>query len=149
MKVKEARQSDAAGDMMAEGNQTNRKAWMALFHEGANGKSKVDFAGIARWVKQELVSPDRESEMTAAALDGYLGAMEDPHTRLMPSRYFRDRQQASARHFTGIGVSLRGVRHGIVVQRVLEGGPAERAGMAVNDVLVRIDGEKVRRGPDR
>ena len=98
-------------------------------------------------MKQEVLTPDRESELTAMALDGYLATVEEPHTRLMPSRYFQDRQKAGAKSFSGIGVSFRGIRHGIVVQRVLEGGPAERAGMAVNDILVQIDGEKVRRGP--
>ena len=90
VKVRESRESSNEGlpeDIQHERDLMDKRhrAWLALFNEG---RGKVDFSVIARWMKQELLTPDRESELTAAALDGYFTTLKDPHTGLMPDHYF-------------------------------------------------------------
>jgi hypothetical protein len=46
--------------------------------------------------------------------------------------------------YTGIGAALANTSAGVVVGQVFEGGPAERAGLQRNDVLLRVDGEDAR-----
>lgn len=46
-------------------------------------------------------------------------------------------------HFSGIGLSVSGVKSGLRVERVFKGSPADAAGIAVGDTVVSVDGHSI------
>jgi carboxyl-terminal processing protease len=71
------------------------------------------------------------------SVDAMLSALKDPYTRyLTPPSYRLVRRESSSR-FSGIGVAVLPSPSGLVVTG-LEPGPAQTAGVAVGDTIVRI-----------
>jgi len=88
-----------------------------------------------------------EEELTYGAIRGMLAALKDPYTRLMEPEEFTMFEEENEGNFEGIGAML-GVRereeHGetvmdIVVQSVIEDGPAEKRGLRPKDVIIGVD----------
>ncbi len=46
-------------------------------------------------------------------------------------------------HFSGIGLTVNGVERGLRVESVFKGSPAERAGIAVGDTIVSVEGHSL------
>ncbi len=46
-------------------------------------------------------------------------------------------------HVVGIGVEIEAVEKGILVNRVLRGGPAEKGGLQAGDVIISVNGKKM------
>ena len=46
-------------------------------------------------------------------------------------------------HFSGIGLTVTGVKRGLRVESVFEGSPAERAGIEVGDTIVSVEGRSI------
>ena len=76
------------------------------------------------------------------AFDGALNALGDPN-----SAFFEDSDEfieALMGEFGGIGVTLQANNYGAIeVIDVISGAPAERAGMRVGDIILRVDGVDV------
>ena len=94
-----------------------------------------------------------ESALTYGAIRGMLAAVEDPYTRLMEPEEFTAFEDENEGNFEGIGAML-GVREvdeengettqQVVIQSVIEGGPAEKRGLRPKDVIIGVDGIAIR-----
>ena len=67
----------------------------------------------------------------------------DAHTRFFSPDEKREMRQALSKDFSGVGIVVRDSLHGPTIQRVIEGSPAERAGLQPKDVLLKIDGKSL------
>ncbi len=73
-----------------------------------------------------------------AAITGMLRVVGDPFTRLvLPATGRRDTRPAG---YSGVGVVLDLEVHPPIVVEVIDGGPAQRAGLQRGDILMEIDG---------
>ncbi|MGQ9731969.1 MAG: S41 family peptidase [Candidatus Zipacnadales bacterium] len=93
-----------------------------------------------------------DTVLTYGAIRGMLAALEDPYTRLMEPEEFKMFEDENEGNFEGIGAVL-GVREVIeneekieqvVVQSVIEDGPAEKRGLRPKDIIIGVDGRSVR-----
>jgi carboxyl-terminal processing protease len=80
------------------------------------------------------------------SVDAMLSALKDPYTRYLNAPSYRLVRRESASRFSGIGVAVLPSAGGLVVTG-LEPGPAQSAGVAVGDTIVRI-GDASARGLD-
>jgi carboxyl-terminal processing protease len=80
------------------------------------------------------------------SVDAMLSALKDPYTRYLAPPSYRLVRRESASRFSGIGVAVLPSAAGLVVTG-LEPGPAQSAGVAVGDTIVRI-GDASARGLD-
>lgn len=70
-------------------------------------------------------------------------ALDDPYTRVMDASKFSSHQDEREGTLRGIGVVFESEDNEDgypVIARVLEGGPANKSGLAAGDIIVRIDG---------
>ncbi len=75
-----------------------------------------------------------------AAVNGMLHTL-DPHSLLLTPSVYREMKTGTSGQFGGLGIVL-GTRDGkLIVESVMEGSPAQRAGIASSDVIAQIEAE--------
>jgi carboxyl-terminal processing protease len=81
----------------------------------------------------------------AVAMEFVYGATEslDRYSAFTPADNARQPSASLADHVVGIGVEIKPHEQGLVVVRVLRGGPAEQAGLRADDVIVSINGRRL------
>lgn len=117
-------------------------ALVALYKNRAS--EEVDFDAIVAWLTQDPELKKKESMVTGFMLNAMLGVLHDPHTYLVPKAVMIGDNVAGAKNFTGIGAALKTIKKNgkevFVIQQPLEGGPAFKAGLKANDVILEVDG---------
>ena len=102
-------------------------------------------------VKDQLInnhfSQPTEEDLISGALEGMISSLEDPFTSYYDIEEVENYQQSFTEAYVGIGVTLTYLEKLIVVQVVKENGPADMAGIRVNDVIAMVDGENVLGNP--
>ena len=114
----------------------------ALFNDPSR-LSHLDFEQIFRQVLSEAqlqpaAIPEAMSLVTAAFRRK---AYQDPHTRVVLREAFVHSRETANEGFAGIGAILNFGGEEVTVQDLVEGGPAEAAGLQGGDVIVEINGE--------
>lgn len=121
------------------------QVWRERF--GDDLKGAVDFAAVRDWLKREVMAPEREEELAAAAVNGHL-AVADAHARIAPAvpPASGEGSGSSARGgaerlvYTGIGAGIQPMIDAAMVTSLVHGGPAANAGVRVQDFILAIDG---------
>ena len=90
-----------------------------------------------------IKKPDHKEFVFAAVYTRYLQVSEDPHTRILPLQYVKD-QRKNSTDFVGIGVSYRVGDFGVLITRVIEGSPAEKAKLNQGDEIIKVDGASLK-----
>lgn len=123
--------------------------WRGVRHDAAKieltaAQGRQLLESVMRRVQRSWVdslSPDEIYRRTALGLIAELG---DPNSQyLTPERLKRLRESATGT-YSGVGMSLDPRDGWLVVTHVRVGTPAERAGIAIGDRLVEIDGHSMR-----
>ena len=80
------------------------------------------------------------------AIRGMLGSLDDPYTRFMDPREFKEMQIDTSGELSGVGIqlSLDKETKELVVVSPIDGSPASRAGVQPKDVIVAIDGKSTK-----
>ena len=91
---------------------------------------------------------DGDDELTTeileeAAIRGMLNALGDPNTSYLSPEGYKQVVESYESDFEGIGAWVREQDGRITVQAVMEGTPAEDAGLLSGDVLLEVDGTPI------
>ena len=91
---------------------------------------------------------DGDDELTIeileeAAIRGMLNALGDPNTSYLSPEGYKQVVESYESDFEGIGAWVREQDGRIMVQAVMDGAPAEDAGLLSGDVLLEVDGQPV------
>ncbi len=97
--------------------------------------AKVDAGAVER--------PD-DDELVEGAVNGLLEALGDPYAQYYDAEAFSAFNDLLDGEFSGVGLVLEEKPAGVTVVTVLEGAPAERAGVEVGERIVSVDGKDVR-----
>ena len=117
----------------------------AIAGVGAVDRSRDPYASLERFarvltvIETDYVDEVDPDDLVVAAIDGMADSL-DPHTRWLRPDEAQNLQDEAAGSYEGIGVEVRPAPDGVVVSRVLAGGPAERDGIQPGDVIVEVDG---------
>lgn len=90
-----------------------------------------------------------EDEIDSEALieglySGYTQALGDPYTEYYDKEETRALFESTSGEFSGIGVTMsQGTDGTVTVTNIYKDSPADQAGMKLNDVLIRVDGEDI------
>lgn len=96
-------------------------------------------------LKQNYVDPKAldSKDITYGAIRGMTAAIGDTdHTRFMTPDELKQEQQGLSGTFAGIGAVLSQEGADLVVQSVLQGAPAQRAGVRAGDRILAVDGKE-------
>ena len=122
------------------------QTWQIVFRDylDINGKYKPE-----QWrsLRRDVLSKSYGSTKEAyEAIRGMLGSLDDPYTRFLDPREFKEMQIDTSGELSGVGIqlSLDKETRNLVVVSPIEGSPASRAGVQPKDVIVAIDGKSTK-----
>lgn len=122
------------------------QTWQIVFRDylDINGKYKPE-----KWrsLRRDVLAKSYGSTKEAyEAIRGMLGSLDDPYTRFLDPREFKEMQIDTSGELSGVGIqlSLDKETKNLVVVSPIEGSPASRAGVQPKDVIVAIDGKSTK-----
>lgn len=114
--------------------------------EAPEGLKPVDFSLFWNvWSKLESNYYDKTKldpqKMLNGAITGLTQSLEDPYTMFLPPKQNTNFKDGLAGQFSGIGAELGTKDKQIIVIAPLDQSPAQRAGIAAGDMILKVDGE--------
>ena len=100
------------------------------------------FTDVFNQVRRNYIEPIDDRTLLDSAIRGLLLDL-DPHSSYLSGEDFREIRDSSEGHYQGIGVDVEPRPDGIAVVAVINGSPADRAGINPGDLIIAIDGESV------
>ena len=85
-----------------------------------------------------------KNELKEAAVKGMVESLDDPYSSYMSGETADQFNESIDGSFTGIGVVIQGGEEYNTVIEVYEDSPAKKAGMHVDDVIIKVDGKDVK-----
>jgi len=119
------------------------QTWQIVFRDYLDTTGKYS-ADQWRKLRRDLLAKSYGSPKEAyEAIRGMLGTLNDPYTRFLDPREFKEMQIDTSGELSGVGIqlSLDKDTKELVVISPIEGSPASRAGVLPKDVIVTIDGK--------
>jgi carboxyl-terminal processing protease len=98
---------------------------------------------IHREILDNYVDPVDDSLLKQKAIEGMLGALDDPYTVYIAPDHQAEFDKELGGTFSGVGISLRQVNKKMIVLTPIDGGPADLAGIDGGDVIVKVDGTAI------
>ncbi len=93
-------------------------------------------------MENHYLQPTREM-LLAGAVDGMIGSLNDPFTTYFDLEERASYEASFGESYVGIGVTVEFLEKLIVVKAVSKDGPADTAGIRVNDIIAEVDGEDI------
>lgn len=93
---------------------------------------------IMQLVKSKYVDSVSNDSADLKIADYYLSQL-DPHSLYIPPANLGEVNEQLMSNFKGIGIEFQQFRDSVFVSFVLKGGPAEKAGLLVGDILLKAD----------
>lgn len=94
-------------------------------------------------IQDKYIEPVEEQELVRGSIEGMLRSLDDPHTMYLTPDSLQELLIYTTGSFSGIGVEITGGEDEVLVLRVLDNSPAQRAGMLAGDRIVEVEGENV------
>lgn len=101
------------------------------------------FTDVFNQARRNYVEPVDDHSLLDSAIRGMLADL-DPHSSYFAPEEFEKLNDASLGRYSGIGISLQTIDLQIIVKAVINGSPADQAGINPGDVITVIDGKAVR-----
>ena len=122
------------------------QTWQIVFRDylDINGKYTPEkWRALRRQVLSKSYGSTKESY---EAIRGMLASLDDPYTRFLDPREFKEMQIDTSGELSGVGIQLSLDKDSkeLVVIAPIEGSPASRAGVQPKDVIVSIDGKSTK-----
>lgn len=86
----------------------------------------------------------KERTLTYESIRGLLGSLRDQFTSFLDPDEWSQFHATTRGDFEGIGALLEQAGAFTKIARPIEGGPAEKAGLLAEDVVVRVDGQSIK-----
>ena len=122
------------------------QVWQIIYRDYLDSTGEYDAKRWTRLRRDLLSRPYAGTEESYEAIRGMLASLDDPYTRFLDPKQFKEMQIETSGELSGVGIqiSLDKDTKEIVVVSPIEGTPASRAGVMPKDVIVSIDGASTR-----
>lgn len=113
-------------------------------HEVGLAPTKLD--RLERLIEEKFIGEADMTQAGDAAADAMIGAIGDRWSYYIPAGEYERYQEQMANAYVGVGITIQRMEDGSGFQilEVTAGGPAEEAGVMVNDLLIEVAGENIR-----
>ncbi len=103
-------------------------------------RSMDEYAETLKLLTQSYFKPLETEELTTSAIEGMLGDL-DPYTQYLGPKALEQLRIETQGKFGGLGITISLRNKVPVVMSVIEGTPADTAGLVVGDRIVKIEGQ--------
>lgn len=122
------------------------KSWRHFYR---NRKSQIPGGTVFSIQKtyshlKKMMKKQDAPRLTAVALNAFISVDVDPHSYLMPTKYYKEIISKADPMSSNLGIALREQNRSYYIRRVFEGSLAEKNGLKRNDELVEINGVVVK-----
>lgn len=101
------------------------------------------FTDVFNQIRRNYVEEVDDRTLLESAIRGMLLEL-DPHSAYLPGDDYRNLEDNSEGRYVGIGIDVAAEHGLIVVKAVINGSPADEAGINPGDIITSIDGRAVR-----
>jgi carboxyl-terminal processing protease len=101
------------------------------------------YSNVFKELNQYYVDPIEPGKMVKTGVDAMLNDL-DPYTNLITEADAEDYELQTTGKYSGIGVSTRIKDGEVIIAELYENGPVAKAGIKPGDIVVSIDGQKVK-----
>jgi carboxyl-terminal processing protease len=101
------------------------------------------FTRVLSYVENSYIEDVNTDELIYGAIKGMLETL-DPHTSFLRPEQYREMKGDAAGQFGGVGIEVDVRDNVLTVLSVMEGTPAQRAGLLAGDQILRIDDQPTR-----
>lgn len=98
---------------------------------------------ILERVQQYHISEPAPDILIQGAIEGIINTLHDPHTEYMSPERLEDFNISLDGEYVGIGLQLQPGEHFPVVVGVIANTPAEKAGLKINDQIIKVDSTNI------
>lgn len=119
----------------------------ALTLAGMGGTGKVSkLTQLQSLIEERYIEGADATVLEDAAADAMVAATGDRWSYYIPASEYETYQENMANAYVGVGITILSSEEveGFQIMSVTPGGPAEEAGVQVDDLLIGVDGEDVR-----
>ena len=122
------------------------QVWQIVYRDFLDSSGKYSADSWTRLRKDLLSKSYAGADESYEAIRGMLASLDDPYTRFLDPKEFKEMQIDTSGELTGVGIqiSLDKDTKEILVVSPIEGTPASRAGVQPKDVIVSIDGKSTK-----
>lgn len=98
-------------------------------------------------IEQNYFKPVNGSLLQNASVDGMISALkqryDDQFSHYFDPKELRQFDESNSGHFSGVGLTVNGVKQGLRVSTVLPDSPAKRANIKPDDLIVGVNGKSI------
>jgi len=99
---------------------------------------------VLELIKSDYVEENvDEQKLIYGAIEGMLKKLDDPYTRFMEPKSFKEMQVETQGEFGGLGIVISIKDRMLTVVSPIDDTPAARAGIMAGDMIIKIDGKDV------
>jgi carboxyl-terminal processing protease len=103
-------------------------------------------------IEQNYFQKVPSSLLQNASVNGMISELrkryDDKHSEYFDPQQLRQFDQSNSGQFSGVGLTVQGVKQGLQVSTVLPDSPAKSAGLKPDDVIVGVDGKSISGVPE-
>jgi carboxyl-terminal processing protease len=107
-----------------------------------NDRTAYEFKNLLDWIHVNYITEDNEASVAAPAITKFLNVALDPHSYIAPQEAI-EKQSSNNQEIFGIGVHLHSVENTLLIDDVVEDGPAYHAGLLPKDMILSVDDAEV------
>jgi carboxyl-terminal processing protease len=98
------------------------------------------FLEVMEILESNHYSEPSKELLIQGAIEGMIDVLDDPFTSYFDSSQVESYIAGYGETYVGIGVTVQFLDELVVVQSVVEGGPADTGGIRANDIIIEVDG---------
>ncbi|MFZ3231255.1 MAG: S41 family peptidase [Pseudobdellovibrio sp.] len=130
--------SEPVSDSDGKTEKENLANFVSMYQKQNN--TLIDFQSIWSQILKIDKSEQSRSLAIGIGINGFLSVYKDPHTYILPTKYYEENNSKVERSNLFIGLSFEKKNGQIFVRKVFKGSDAEAAGLKEQDRLVSLDG---------
>ena len=103
-----------------------------------------EFASIYDEITSSYYKEIDDEELLESGIKGMIGYLGDPYSSYMDSKTASNFSDDVEGIYEGIGAEIKLVENDVIIGKVFENSPSEKAGLKENDVLLKVDGNSIK-----
>jgi len=109
----------------------------------SNNKNLNEIVSVYNNILEDYYGELDQDKLTDAAINGMIESLEDPYSNYMDTDTTNSFNESVDGEFVGIGVTVMFSGDANKIIEVLKDSPAEKAGLKVDDIIVKVDDKDV------
>lgn len=112
--------------------------WQKLYK-----KSEINFFQVWKDLEAKTIPSSERSAAVALGLNGFLAIFKDPHSYLIPIKYYEDVISNPLSKNISIGFAYRRLTDALLVRKIMEQSLADQVGLKKGDRIVALNGTPI------